>query len=172
MEQMNLTKDRMELIDLLKKVLSYLEEKEGEGEALPMRPEARLDADTAGAYAAAMAGRAPVHQPSAANRMPVQGGAPAKDTPQALLQSWLAFKQMHPNADAKNPALLQRIPQGMPPQAADARMEMERLRAENELLRNQLRAYEKNWNNRRQTTGSMRSESVQNDPFLEGIYHG
>lgn len=88
-----------------------------------------------------------------------------------LSRPYLEFIRAYPNVDPKtlDRSFFELVNSGLHPQAAYERQQTEKVRQEAEGLRQQLRANEKNQQNRQRTPGSMAGEALDADPFLTGF---
>lgn len=88
-----------------------------------------------------------------------------------LARPYLEFIRAYPDVDPKSldKGFFELVNSGLHPQAAYERQQAERAREEAEQLRVQLRANEKNAQNRQRTPGFMAGEELEPDPFLQGF---
>lgn len=84
---------------------------------------------------------------------------------------WADMLKLHPEVDVSTlgKEFFDLVNAGVPPVAAYERMETERVKQEAAELREQLKATQKNTQNRQAAIGTMASETLDNDPFLAGF---
>lgn len=88
-----------------------------------------------------------------------------------MTRPWAEFLRVHPEVDAKTleKGFFDLVNSGLPPVAAYERIEAQKARAEAEQLKEQLKAAQKNTQNRQTAVGTMASATLESDPFLSGF---
>ena len=88
-----------------------------------------------------------------------------------MTRPWAEFLRVHPEVDAKTleKGFFELVNSGLPPVAAYERIEAQKARAEAERLKEQLKAAQKNTQNRQTAVGTMASATLESDPFLTGF---
>ena len=88
-----------------------------------------------------------------------------------MTRPWAEFLRVHPEVDAKTleKGFFELVNSGLPPVAAYERIEAQKARAEAERLKEQLKAAQKNTQNRQTAVGTMASATLDSDPFLAGF---
>lgn len=100
-----------------------------------------------------------------------QGRTEALKKGEEMTRPWTEFLRIHPEVDAKTleKGFFDLVNTGLPPVAAYERMEAQKARAEAEQYKEQLKATNKNTQNRRSAVGTLSSETLESDPFLSGF---
>lgn len=115
--------------------------------------------------------RAAQERQAAGQRAAAQAQADMRRKGEELTRPWQDFLRAFPGVDTKSlpEEFFHLVNAGLHPQAAYEHLRAEQLSQEKKNLEEQIKANQKNEQNRQQAAGSMQSEGIRGDSFLSGF---